>query len=152
MAEALAALAELTEISSQIEAAVLFDGSGAVAASTLPDDRAARVASAAKTLAETAQQGRTGEVTQIEAATGEGSLFVVRDGDRLIAAVTAPDPTAGLVFYDLKRCLRRAAEEPKPRPKRRAAPKDAAPKPKPKPKSAGTAPKRASRKKSDGPS
>jgi len=158
MAEALAALAELTEISSQIEAAVLFDGSGAVAAATLPDDRAARVASAAKTLAETAQQGREGEVTQIEAATGEGSLFVVRDGDRLIAAATAPDPTAGLVFYDLKRCLRRAAEEPKPKakpaPTRRAAPKDAAPKPKPKPKpkSAGAAPKRASRKKSDGPS
>ena len=160
MAEALAALAELTEISSQIETAVLFDAGGAVAASTLPDERAARVASAAKTLAETAQQGRAGEVTQIEAATGEGSLFVVRDGERLIAAATGPDPTAGLVFYDLKRCLRRAAEEPKPKPKakpgpkRRAAPKDAAskPKPKPKPKSAGAAPKRTSPKKNDGPS
>ena len=138
MAEALAALAELTEISSQIEAAVLFDSSGAVAGSTLPDDRAARLASAARALAEAAQQGSEGEVTQIEAATGEGSLFVVRDGERLIAAATAPDPTAGLVFYDLKRCLRRAAEEPKPKPKPKSGPKRRA------------APKRPSTKKSNG--
>jgi hypothetical protein len=45
-------------------------------------------------------------VTQVEAATPAGSVFVVRDGPRLIAATTAPDPTTGLVFYDLKSCLR----------------------------------------------
>ena len=33
-------------------------------------------------------------------------MFVVRDGDRLIVATTTPEPTAGLVFYDLKSALR----------------------------------------------
>ena len=118
MTEAQTALAELTEISSQIEAAVLFDRDGAVAGSTVSDERAAGIASAAKALLEAAEQVRDAELTQIEAATGGGSLFVVRGGEQLIAAATGPDPTAGLVFYDLKSCLRKASEEPKP--KRRA--------------------------------
>jgi predicted regulator of Ras-like GTPase activity (Roadblock/LC7/MglB family) len=118
MTEAQTALAELTEISSQVEAAVLFDGSGAVAAATLPDEAvAARLASSARALLESAEQLRDGDITQVEAATGEGSFFVARDGERLIAAVTGPSPTAGLVFYDLRSCLRRAAEKPKTKPK-----------------------------------
>ena len=36
---------------------------------------------------------------------------MVTDGDRLVAAVTGRDPTAGLVFYDLKTCLRLSGEE-----------------------------------------
>jgi hypothetical protein len=56
----------------------------------------------------------------VEAALPEGSFFVVRDGERLVAAVTARDPTVGLVFYDLKTCLRLAAEEPE-KPKKAAA-------------------------------
>jgi predicted regulator of Ras-like GTPase activity (Roadblock/LC7/MglB family) len=115
-----AALAELTAISSQVQAAVLFDRNGEVAGSTLPAERAARLASAARSLLEAAEQVRTAELTQLEAATEEGSLFVVRDGDHVIAAAAAPDPTSGLVFYDLKSTLRRAAEKPKPKPKPRA--------------------------------
>jgi len=50
-------------------------------------------------------------LSQLEAATLEGSVFVVRredeaTGARIIAATTRPDPTVGLVFYDLKHCLR----------------------------------------------
>jgi predicted regulator of Ras-like GTPase activity (Roadblock/LC7/MglB family) len=120
MTEAQTALAELTEISSQVEAAVLFDGSGAVAAATLPDEAAVRLASSALALLESAEKLREGELTQVEAATSEGSLFVARDGVQLIAAVTGPEPTAGLVFYDLKSCLRRAAEKPKPKRRPRA--------------------------------
>ena len=111
------ALAELTEISTQVEAAVLFDRDGAVAAATLPEASAVRFASTARALIEAAEQVRGGEVTQLEAATGEGNVFVVRDADRLIAAATGPEPTGGLVFYDLRSCLRRAAEKPKPKPK-----------------------------------
>jgi predicted regulator of Ras-like GTPase activity (Roadblock/LC7/MglB family) len=122
MTEAQTALAELTEISSQVEAAVLFDRSGAVAAATLPDEAAGRLASSARALLESAEQLRDGELSQIEAVTGEGNLFVARDGERLIAAVTGPSPTAGLVFYDLKSCLRRAAEKPKPKRRSRAKP------------------------------
>ena len=119
MTEAQTALTELTEISSQVEAAVLFDGNG-VTAATLADDAGARLASAARALLESAERLREGELAQVEAAIGEGSLFVARDGERMIAAVTSPEPTAGLVFYDLKSCLRRAAEKPKPKRRPRA--------------------------------
>ncbi len=80
MTEPSAALAELTEISSQIESAVLFDADGKVVAATVPEDRAERVATSAKALLEQAGQIGEGELTQIEASTGDGSLFVVRDG------------------------------------------------------------------------
>ena len=123
--DAAQALADLTEISSQIEAAVLFDEEGAVQGSTLADEGAARaLATAAGVLLEGAAGFRTGgaELRQLEASTHEGSVFVVCDGPRRIAATTGPDPTAGLVFYDLKSCLRgAAADEPKPRRRRRTA-------------------------------
>jgi len=135
MTEPEAALAELTQISSQIEAAVLFDAQGKVLASTLRDDRADWVSSSARALLERAAQVADGEITQVEAATGEGSLFLVREGNSTIAATTSSEPTSGLVFYDLKSCLRAAA---KPKPKPRA-------KPKPKPPA-----KRQPRRKSDG--
>ena len=50
-------------------------------------------------------------------------MFVVSDGERRIAATTGPAPTVGLVFYDLKSCLRNAdAEPPKAkRPRRKKA-------------------------------
>jgi predicted regulator of Ras-like GTPase activity (Roadblock/LC7/MglB family) len=115
--DAAQALADLTEISSQIEAAVLFDESGSVQGSTLSDTRAAEaLARAAGRLLEGAGAFRAegGEVTQLEASTAEGSVFVVRDGARRIAATTGPQPTVGLVFYDLKSCLRNAnSERPK---------------------------------------
>ena len=56
-------------------------------------------------------------MTQLEASTAEGSVFVVRDGARRIAATTGPAPTVGLVFYDLKSCLATPTAEPAP-PKR----------------------------------
>ena len=113
-------LDELIEISSQIDAAVLFDDTGKVLASTLPDDRATRLASSARALFEEARRAGEGDPTQLEAATVAGSLFVVSDGQNLIAASTSPEPTAGLVFYDLKSTLRSAAKpKPKATPKRR---------------------------------
>jgi predicted regulator of Ras-like GTPase activity (Roadblock/LC7/MglB family) len=124
MTEAKAALDELTQISSQIESAVLFEAEGKVLAATLRDDRAEWVASGARALFEAAAKAGEGEPTQLEAATGEGSLFVVRDGGMLIAATTPPEPTAGLVFYDLKSCLRSATAKPKPKPKPRTQAKD----------------------------
>jgi len=120
--DAAQALADLTEISSQIEVAVLFDESGTVLASTVADEaRAAELARAAAELLDAAAevQAGGGTLTQLDAATLDGSVFVVRDGDRRIVATTAPEPTVGLVFYDLKSCLRNVAEEPaKPKPRR----------------------------------
>jgi predicted regulator of Ras-like GTPase activity (Roadblock/LC7/MglB family) len=123
------ALADLTEISSQIEAAVLFDADGSVAGSTLGDDgRARALATAAGKLLDQADalRGEEAAVTQIEAATGDGCVFVVRDGDRRIAATTIANPTVGLVFYDLKSCLRDSApgDEPEKPRRRRTTKKD----------------------------
>jgi predicted regulator of Ras-like GTPase activity (Roadblock/LC7/MglB family) len=120
--DAAQALADLTEISSQIEAAVLFDEDGAVLGSTLANDEAAEgVARAAGQLLERAGALRSeGSITQLEASTADGSVFVVRDDARRIAATTGPAPTVGLVFYDLKSCLRNTDAEPaKPKRTRR---------------------------------
>jgi predicted regulator of Ras-like GTPase activity (Roadblock/LC7/MglB family) len=120
------ALADLTEISSQIEAAVLFDGAGAVQGSTLADAAAAEeLVQMAGDLLAAAGAFRSGdaEVTQLEASTQDGSVFVVRDDARSVVATTAPDPTVGLVFYDLKSCLRGSAEADKPKRRRRPAAK-----------------------------
>jgi predicted regulator of Ras-like GTPase activity (Roadblock/LC7/MglB family) len=128
------ALADLTEISSQIQAAVVFDDKGKVVGSTLPDG--AGFAEAASELLAAADGVRTGDapLTQLEVSTSNGSVFVVRDGKTTIAATTAPNPTVGLVFYDLKSALRSAKPKPKPRPRKRAAEKaegEKAPKPRP---------------------
>ncbi|MFN2629951.1 MAG: hypothetical protein ABR569_15165 [Gaiellaceae bacterium] len=114
--DAAQALADLTEISSQIDAAALFDGQGAVWASTLEDDdRAQELVRGGRELLEAAESVQPGgaSLTQLEAATLEGSVFVVRDGSKRIVATTGPNPTVGLVFYDLKSCLRGLAEEPR---------------------------------------
>ena len=131
MTDGKAALDELTEISSQIESAVLFGADGEVVAATLPDLHAKQVAASAKALFEEAGRAATGELTHLEAITGDGSLFVVREGDLLVAAATGAEPTAGLVFYDLKACLRKAAEKPKAKAKPKPKPRTAS-KPKPK--------------------
>ena len=109
------ALADLTEISSQIEAAVVFDEKDGLQASTLADgNRATELARSAAELLARAEPIKTGDAAlmQLEAATLEGSVFVVRDGARRIAATTRPAPTVGLVFYDLKSALRQIAEKP----------------------------------------
>jgi predicted regulator of Ras-like GTPase activity (Roadblock/LC7/MglB family) len=103
------ALADLTEISSQVQVAVVFDDQGKVAASTLGDSRRSdELAKAAGGLLAAADEIKTGEstLTQLEVATGDGSVFVVRTGKTVIAATTGSNPTAGLVFYDLKSALR----------------------------------------------
>jgi hypothetical protein len=108
-------LAHLTEISTQIEAAVVLDREGNVEAATVDDERAGRIARSALELFRQADEQREQELVQLDAALSAGSVFVVRDAERLIAATTGPGPTAGLVFYDLKSALRSFAEPPKPK-------------------------------------
>jgi len=131
------ALAELTELSTQVESAVVFDGAGKVIASTLADEvRSREVARIALELAEAAAGARPSlpdeqSLVQVEVAMRAGSAFLVRHEGRLIAATTSPEPTVGLVFYDLRTCLRTIAEageaegagrKPKPKPARKRAP------------------------------
>ena len=119
------ALADLTEISSQIQTAVVFDEKGKVAGSTLADSgRADQLAKTATELLAAAEEVRAGEspLTQLEVATGEGSVFVVREGKTSIAATTGSDPTVGLVFYDLKSTLRSVKTAARPSAARKQAP------------------------------
>ena len=119
-----AALADLTEISTQIETAVVFDREGTVLESNIDDERAGRLAGTAVELLRAAEDARPPEaapLAQLDVALRDGSVFVVAHEDRLIAVTTAPEPTVGLVFYDLKSCLRALAEESKPKPSKRAA-------------------------------
>lgn len=114
--EAAQALADLTEISAQIEAAVLAKADGSIVASTMKDEgRAKQLAEAAVELvaagSESRSEGPNQELVQLQAATPRGSLFVARDGSHVVAAITGSRPTVGLVFYDLKTCLRMLEDE-----------------------------------------
>ena len=112
--DAAQALADLKEISSQIESAVIATRKGAVLASTFGDEGKGKdVAGLALELMAGAEEARgEGEpIVQLEAATRQGSIFVVRDDRNVAAAVTTPKPTVGLVFYDLKTCLRLLEQE-----------------------------------------
>jgi predicted regulator of Ras-like GTPase activity (Roadblock/LC7/MglB family) len=118
--DAAQAIADLEEISPQVRDVVVIGADGEPAGSNLADEAAAvRLADGARTLVEAADAFRPG-VVQLEVATLAGSVFVVREGDRTIAATTTPEPTVGLVFYDLKTCLR-SIEQPK-KPARRKPP------------------------------
>jgi predicted regulator of Ras-like GTPase activity (Roadblock/LC7/MglB family) len=124
--EAAQALADLTEISSQIEAAVLAETDGAVVASTFSEDEKgeAFAATAAEFVRAAVDSGELSskELVQVQAASPQGCVFVVREGHHLVAAVTGAQPTVGLVFYDLKTCLRlleRGGTDKKPKPVRR---------------------------------
>jgi predicted regulator of Ras-like GTPase activity (Roadblock/LC7/MglB family) len=103
------AIADLTEISPQVKEVVVVNADGSVGGANVPSERSDAIAQVAQKLLAGAGAG----VAQLEAATSSGSVFVVRDGDRIIAATTASEPTVGLVFYDLKTCLR-SIDEPKP--------------------------------------
>jgi predicted regulator of Ras-like GTPase activity (Roadblock/LC7/MglB family) len=116
--DATQAIADLTEISPQVQDVVVIGADGGLVGSNMREEAAGRLAEGARRLLDAAEELRPG-VAQLEAATTAGSVFVVRDGERLIAATTTPEPTVGLVFYDLKTCLR-SIDEPKPKPRRRA--------------------------------
>jgi predicted regulator of Ras-like GTPase activity (Roadblock/LC7/MglB family) len=113
------ALAELTELSSQVTGAVVLDDGGKVLGSTLPDANAAeRLAGGARELLAAASELHSeSEATRVEVELAEGALFVLRESGRTIAATTATKPTAGLVVYDLRTCLQRLGEA---KPRRRA--------------------------------
>jgi predicted regulator of Ras-like GTPase activity (Roadblock/LC7/MglB family) len=104
--DAAEAIRGLTELSPQVRQVVLLDDDGAMLGTNAPPPAAERLAQAAAALLREADALRGEPVAQLEAATAAGSVFVVRDGGRTIAATTSPEPTVGLVFYDLKTCLR----------------------------------------------
>lgn len=108
------AIADLKQVSPQIRTVTITTREGASEASSESPTRAgelARVGSElfADAIAAAAERGRS-ELSQLEIATPDGSVFVLANRDHLIVATTVADPTVGLVFYDLKSCLRAVSE------------------------------------------
>ena len=128
--DAAEAIADLLELSSQVEAAVLFGADGSVEASSFPD-AAGGTALARHALDVLAAAGGVRDegpqVTRVEASLAGGGFVVVREGERLAAATTVAEPPSALVLYDLRTALRAsAAPPPKPRrPRKAKAPADA---------------------------
>ena len=118
--DAAQALAELMELSSQITAAVALDADGSVLAASSDASGAALTASTLEVVSAAADLGSGGDVTRVEVELDEGALFVVREGDRTVAATTGPKPTSGLVVYDLRTCAQAIATAA---PKRKRAPR-----------------------------
>jgi predicted regulator of Ras-like GTPase activity (Roadblock/LC7/MglB family) len=111
--DAAAAIDELKGLSTQIEAIVVAGRDGSVAAATVDGAKADRLGALARDLVAGADsvRGDLGReaLSQLQAATPEGSVFVVLDEQRMAVATTGADPTVGLVFYDLKTLLRQIA-------------------------------------------
>jgi predicted regulator of Ras-like GTPase activity (Roadblock/LC7/MglB family) len=104
------ALSELLAVSEEVTAAVLFDRDAGVVAATVDDDDAAEAAAIAAAMLSYAGSLRAEPAVQrIEAVTAEGSVFVLRERDRAVVATTRRDPLRGLVYHDLRTCLRKSA-------------------------------------------
>jgi predicted regulator of Ras-like GTPase activity (Roadblock/LC7/MglB family) len=110
--DATQAIADLTEISPQVQRVAVIAADGSLVGSNADPAAAEKLVEGAHRLIAAAAEIQPG-VAQLEAATVSGSVFVIRDGERLIAATTSPEPTVGLVFYDLKTCLRSIGDEKK---------------------------------------
>ena len=128
--DAAQALAELRELSSQVERAVVLESGGEILAGT-DDDRAEVEALAGAALALVAAAGElhatAADVARAEVELAEGGLFVLRERGRTIGATTGPGPTSGLVVYDLRTCLHAIDDKPKRRRTVKKAAEDEAP-------------------------
>jgi predicted regulator of Ras-like GTPase activity (Roadblock/LC7/MglB family) len=113
--DAAEALAELKDLSTQIDVVALTTRSGDLVASTASGHAAEKIARLASDMVSQAEQVRRDlgreELAQLQAATPDGCVFIVADGGRLAVATTGTDPTVGLVFYDLKTLLRQLARD-----------------------------------------
>jgi predicted regulator of Ras-like GTPase activity (Roadblock/LC7/MglB family) len=124
--DAAQALGELRELSSQITAAVVLGEDGTVLAAA-PEEAGTKLAASSQELVAAAADlgGDAREVTRVEVELEEGALFVVREGAHIVAATTGPDPTSGLVVYDLRTCAQ-AIRPPEPKKRRAKKPKEEA--------------------------
>lgn len=98
------ALDYLDELSTDIEAVVVLDRDGRVAAATGDDDeRTDRMRELVVALLDRAADAAPGSgVDQLEVQTAEGSVFAVRGRDWTVAVVAGRKPLASLMFCDLR--------------------------------------------------
>jgi hypothetical protein len=113
--DASAALSELLGLSTQVVEAVITGPGGAVdAAHAAGDERSRALVTAGEELLAAAAPLRPDgpAVERVHVDLGRGSIVVVRERGRSIVATTVPEPTAGLVAFDLRTALRRLGEAP----------------------------------------
>ena len=98
------ALDYLGELSTDIEAVVVIDRDGSVAAATGDDaDRSERMRELITALLDRAADAAPGTgIDQLEVTTAEGSVFAVRGRDWTVGVVAGRKPLASLMFYDLR--------------------------------------------------
>ena len=111
--DASTALSELVALSTQVVEAVVTGPRGDVeAARTAGGDRSRALADhGAELLAAAAAIRADGPaVERVHVDLDRGSLVAVSDGTRTVVATTVPEPTVGLVAYDLRTVLARLRE------------------------------------------
>jgi predicted regulator of Ras-like GTPase activity (Roadblock/LC7/MglB family) len=99
------ALDYLDELSVDIEAAMVLDKGGRVAAATGADDddRKERMRELVVAVLDSAEAAAPDAgVDQVEVTTADGSMFAVRGSDWTLAVVSGRKPLASLMFYDLR--------------------------------------------------
>jgi hypothetical protein len=106
--DAASALADLTEISSHVEAAAILDGEGGLVAATPGAEPLAAVA--ADLLREAGRIGGGRTPTRVDASLRGGSILVLREDGGTVVARTAARPPSALLFHDLATCLARLQE------------------------------------------
>lgn len=111
------ALQEMLDISTDIEKAVVY-AEGEVLAGNFPADIQADMVAKARELTDLgrdrAQDMGAGELSQLMVETEQGTVFLVREtgqGDLGVLATGKKDSRVGLVFYDMKTCMRDTREE-----------------------------------------
>jgi hypothetical protein len=98
------ALDYLDELSTDIEAAVVLDRNGGIAAATGDDeDRKERMRELFVALLDRAADAvPAAGIDQLEVTTAEGSVFAVRGSDWTVGVVAGRKPLSSLMFYDLR--------------------------------------------------
>lgn len=98
------ALDYLGELSTDIEATMVIDRDGRIAAATGDDDdQKERMRELFVALLDRAAETLPGAgVDQLEVTTAEGSVFAVRGSDWTVGVVAGRKPLASLMFYDLR--------------------------------------------------
>jgi hypothetical protein len=99
------ALAQVLEVSDDVRAVVVFEH-GEPVASNLSEDEAAEIAGRADAMLAYSGTLRRGvDVKQLVAVTRDGDVYVVRQGERGLVAITSPGSLAGVVQHDLRTLL-----------------------------------------------
>lgn len=99
------ALQYLGEMSTDIKASVLVSGDGRAAATSQPGEAGDKLRDLTRELFERAAAADDQPVSQVEVATGTGSVFAVRDERWTVAVVTGRFALSSLMFYDLRAVL-----------------------------------------------